>query len=561
VHLTSFMIFDTVFIRATSFLALETGSHIVEQTALLQSRSQLNAEGHSLSLADVDTSVLGVDLEGNVFDVDAPLSSLAWEPKSISVILPCAEEREYALKTVQSVFNNTPADLLFEIVVVDDGSNPPLSETHLTHDVREKYKVKIVRHDATEGLIRAKKDGGDAASGDILVFFDCHVAPQPGWHRDFVQLIGENKRRLIVPQITGLDIDTWTQESGGGSASKCYISWDADFKWFDSEDPYAPGISGGLLGLSKYWWRETGGYDEGMFGWGGENIDQSLRMWLCGGEILAAKSQVAHMWRSDNKATKARYKIVGDVGKNRARAAFAWYGNFTEKLKDFSVFNREAASTGKDSLPWYGDLSNLYETQDRLKCRPMAWFLRRFKHIYEDSGMIPEKTFMMKHQESGKCLTFSGNAGAASCPDFFCHTPLADCDESNDRQYWHLGNKDPSNDGECCNGLRAWNSDHCLDGGEDHGTTPCDITGNAWWQKWVLNSEGKLARNGGDSCLAAHADDGNWKVELTKCDTASNWTRINDRVPLETRRYHEMIAASPELFKRLDDQMEAMRAM
>ena len=31
---------------------------------------------------------------------------------------------------------------------------------------------------------------------------------------------------------------------------------------------------------SRRWWQETGGYDTGMLGWGGENIDQSLRAWL-----------------------------------------------------------------------------------------------------------------------------------------------------------------------------------------------------------------------------------------------------------------------------------------
>ena len=39
-------------------------------------------------------------------------------------------------------------------------------------------------------------------------------------------------------------------------------------------------MSGGLLALSKQWWDELSGYDDQMEGWGGENIDQSLRIWL-----------------------------------------------------------------------------------------------------------------------------------------------------------------------------------------------------------------------------------------------------------------------------------------
>ena len=50
--------------------------------------------------------------------------------------------------------------------------------------------------------------------------------------------------------------------------------------------------------MSRRWWEETGGYDTKMVAWGGENIDQSLRSWLCGGRIEVADGAfVAHMWR------------------------------------------------------------------------------------------------------------------------------------------------------------------------------------------------------------------------------------------------------------------------
>ena len=70
----------------------------------------------------------------------------------------------------------------------------------------------------------------------------------------------------------------------------------------------APLMSGGLLALSRRWWEETGGYDTKMVAWGGENIDQSLRSWLCGGRIEVADGAfVAHMWRDPkNPKTVAR---------------------------------------------------------------------------------------------------------------------------------------------------------------------------------------------------------------------------------------------------------------
>merc|ERR1719171_678812 len=154
--------------------------------------------------------------------------------------------------------------MLHEIVVVDDGSSPPLDTTHLQPDVQRRYKVKMLRHEQTVGLIGAKKTGGDGATGDIIVFFDCHVAPQKDWYKPFQSLIQENWRRVVVPTITDLDIDSWTERRGGGGTAKCYMSLNVDFKWFNSDDDYMPVVSGGLLGMSRAWWNETEGYDKQM---------------------------------------------------------------------------------------------------------------------------------------------------------------------------------------------------------------------------------------------------------------------------------------------------------
>ncbi|CAE7350723.1 Galnt3 [Symbiodinium natans] len=342
------------------------------------------------------------------------IASLATEQvlQRLSVVLPCAGEGQYALNTVRAVYESLPADVLHEIIVVDDGSDPPLAESFLTRDVVKRYRVTIIRHAQTVGLIGAKKDGGDAATGDIVVFFDCHVAPQPGWHESFLRLIGENYRRIVTPVITDLDVGTWQQRGGNQGQAKCYLTWDADFKWFTSDDPYVPILSGGLLGISKRWWNETGGYDVEMIGWGGENLDQSLRSWLCGGEIMMAQdSFVAHMWRSANDArTRAHYKVqAGAAARNRLRAAVAWFGDFSLKLSSFPGLQYERRNA--DGTPWYGNLDNILDVKTRLGCKSFAWFMHRFKHVYEDGGLIPEETFRI--QRDGRCLTYEGGPGTS----------------------------------------------------------------------------------------------------------------------------------------------------
>lgn len=336
--------------------------------------------------------------------------------------------------------------------------------------------------------------------------------------------------------------------------AKCYLTWDADFKWFDSNDMYVAVISGGLLGMSRRWWIETGGYDQHMLGWGGENLDQSLRMWLCGGEIVAASnSHVAHMWRlgSDTR-TVARYKHVGDAAFNRARAVYAWYGEFAEKLDHYPQFMRSSHG----ALPWYGNLSNILEVRDRLKCRPFSWFLRRFYHIYEEAGMIPKEVFMLKESHTGQCLKFTGSAGTSG--NGFGSAVLTDCSAGNDhRLYWHLGNKDTRKKGKCCSGLRAWNTDQCLvEVSSGHFSTGvCDVSGRNSGQEWkLLENTGELRK--GTTCISSN-DFG--MLASRPCSSLrgknSKWSRLGAYEPLETRLYNKAQKDHPQIFARLDKQL------
>lgn len=52
-------------------------------------------------------------------------------------------------------------------------------------------------------------------------------------------------------------------------------------------------MSGGLFGVVRSYWFELGEYDESFHGWGGENVELSLRVWLCGGEIVVQQTRTA----------------------------------------------------------------------------------------------------------------------------------------------------------------------------------------------------------------------------------------------------------------------------
>eukprot|EP00434_Breviolum_minutum_P001616 symbB.v1.2.001426.t1/scaffold34.1/size402451/7 len=445
--------------------------------------------------------------------VEAPV-----EMSSFSVVLPCAFEGEFAEKTVWAVWENTDKNVLKEIIVVDDGSRPPLrkimSEQLLTGGPGVP-KMKIVRHEHTLGLISAKKSGGDAATGDVIVFFDCHVSPRKGWEMAFLKQMRrkQDHRTIVVPTITSLNPDTWKEIPGGGGGKVCFILWNNDFTWLYNPGRDAPLMSGGLLALSRRWWEETGGYDTKMVAWGGENIDQSLRSWLCGGRIeVADGAYVAHMWRDPkNPKTVLRYPIpTKDVMRNKARAATAWFGDFTEKVMTFPEY--EMFTKNGESI---GDMSEFTQLKERLSCAPFTSYLDRFSYIYLDGGLIPDQVFQLREKKTGLCLHVKRNDRPPHNIVLAACAGHHDLHQSSELQLFHRGNRDASKRGKpCCSGIMHWNFLQCLDAqrvGMGVSTFECEIGGSSAHQNVRLSEEGQLLWNwkgawsGAQGCFAPQA--------------------------------------------------------
>jgi len=436
----------------------------------------------------------------------------------ISVVLPCAQEGDYAMKTVMSFCDRTPAEALQEIIVVDDGSAPPIKRR--LESVDKRCKLRVLRHEQTMGLMIAKQTGGDAAVGEFIGFFDCHVAPNRGWHLEIIKLLQLSPRRLVVPLITDLDLDIWDERASSAVNAKCYIDWNADFAWFEDDSDFIPIISGGLVAIGKQWWHESGGFDKDMRGWGGENVDQSLRTWLCGGDIVRAKSsRVAHMWRlSSDKRTSAHYHLVTGT-ENTARVAAAWFDDFRVKFKENKL------SHGGP------DVSKVLERKHALGCKPFVFFLHRFRRAYIKGGVLPELCF---HLRTGQwCIERkSDNFHLRRCEAGFLGK----------RTVFHLANRDPAKHGECCSGIRQWNTLDCFDRFDETGPLAywCDLTGSNANQQWTFLSDGRI-RHGSGACLGI--DERTQQLRKTSCDAgqAAHFEKANPFSPEETRLYSQAV--------------------
>lgn len=334
-------------------------------------------------------------------------------------------------------------------------------------------------------------------------------------------------------------------------------------------------MSGGLLAISKQWWDETGGYDKAMAGWGGENIDQSLRIWTCGGEIVSAPdSYIAHMWRDGSKGTQAGYTVSsGDIEVNRARAAKINMGSWFDKtltFPTFAGFRPEQGLPGATSSKL--DVSVMVQKKKDLKCKDFGWYLNRFKNIYADGGLVPSKIFQLKAVDrSGKawCLVrSSGEWNSAGAPDG--SAKFEECEavgtgekavgESktylSSNQWWHPSNRlttGAETDGKCCSGIRAWNTDQCLlsevhKGELSVNTRVCDMQGPSEQQiklvrgKILVGSDDDADKQAGrvpdGRCLhASDGADGPPTLEIGSCKAMNKleWEVGGMHEPMEFR--------------------------
>jgi len=433
----------------------------------------------------------------------------------ISVVLPCASEGEYAVKTVQSFCDRTPLDALQEIIVVDDGTVPPLENILKAID-KQRCRLRILRHEDTLGLMIAKQTGGDAALGEFIGFFDCHVAPNRGWHEELIKLLQASPRRLVVPTITDLSLETWDEKEHSAVNSKCYIDWNAEFMWFEDESDYIPVVSGGLVATSRDWWYMSGGFDKKMRGWGGENIDQSLRAWLCGGDIVRAKtSRIAHMWRlTSDPRTRVRYKRVPGSD-NTARVAAAWFDEFSVKFQYGRLKNSRL------------DVSNIVEVKKALKCKPYAYFLHRFRRVYQTGGVLPSEAFKLKTGD--RCVKRFGAAWGMEA-----------CDRG--ASIFHFGNRDPKKGGRCCSGIREWNTLECFDRLDPTGPLPyyCDVTGNNGNQQWWMREDGRIEHGNDGRCLGI-AKSSSTSLAPVSCEDAPRFEQADKFPPPETQMYRDAV--------------------
>ncbi|XP_041986585.1 polypeptide N-acetylgalactosaminyltransferase 35A isoform X2 [Aricia agestis] len=253
--------------------------------------------------------------------------------------------------------------------------------------------IKLIKTGKREGLIRARLFGADNSIGDVLVFLDSHIEVNVDWLPPLLTRLSEgvdgvNVRyspRAVVPVIDVINADTFEYTSSplvrGG------FNWGLHFKWDslpkqtlkDDEDfikPIrSPTMAGGLFAIYRDYFNHVGKYDAGMNVWGGENLEISFRIWMCGGVLeLIPCSRVGHVFRKRRPygfGDKEDYMLY-----NSMRMARVWMDEYVDK-----VIEQNPSAAHVD----VGDISERKALRTSLKCKSFKWYLDNVYPEIEDT--------------------------------------------------------------------------------------------------------------------------------------------------------------------------------
>ncbi|XP_055532237.1 putative polypeptide N-acetylgalactosaminyltransferase 9 [Wyeomyia smithii] len=413
-------------------------------------------------------------------------------PETSIVIVFYNEAWSVLVRTVHSILDRSPPNLVKEIILVDDCSYLPHTKTQLDDYFRPMRKVRVLRASERQGLIRARLMGAKNTTGQIITFLDAHVECTVGWLEALLDSVARDWRTIAIPTIDWIDEKDMHLRTDNAPSYYGAYDWDLNFGWWgrwsrvnqpkNKLEPFdTPAMAGGLFSINRTFFELLGWYDEGFDIYGIENIELSMKSWICGGRMVTVPcSRVAHIQKTGHPYLQEVKKDV--VRANSLRLAEVWMDEYKQVI--FDIYG----------IPKYpqeelGDVSSRKEVRRKANCKTFRYYIETA--FPEMKSPLIEGAFHgeVKNKALGNdtCLEYDPDSNKVA---------MAACNHNQTYQYW------AHNYYEELNTVK-----HCLDyTGDSLGVYRCHRSRqNQAWQYVIETGQIKSPKYGG--CLGLNTVD------------------------------------------------------
>ena len=116
----------------------------------------------------------------------------------VSVIIPVYNALDLTQQCVESILE-AGADLSFEVVVVDNGSEPDMQEWLARHP-----QLRHLHYPEPLGFAKAVNRGAEAAAGEVLIVLNSDTIVSPGWLDGLYNALRSDPALGVLTPVTNL---------------------------------------------------------------------------------------------------------------------------------------------------------------------------------------------------------------------------------------------------------------------------------------------------------------------------------------------------------------------